>query len=475
MASRLWSLFGSPGDATPPPADMRCIPCSGLDISVRDLTRKKLEQSLTTLVERKFPRAGARLALRNGLYEFQVPRTFDSTTKPIAFTVEDFAESYRSAARPEIPTDRIRGFTSQPVVCPMPPEEYFRSKTCPTSLEGFIVPNMPLTHAHVAVFDDITFIGITSAHITFDALGTATLLRAWTRLLGGEDVEAIPGMEWDATPFKIFERPSDLTHQRGWFDLGLLGQFLFIVLFILRLVRDPKEEGRLVRFPKGFLEDTKTEIMEDLKRQSSAEWVGSSDILLAWWFKTIYSLRKPGDTTPIHIHLPINLREKRIFPGGSTMGTPYIHNSVSAIAIPPISVTEWQAESLGELALRFRRAILAYNADLPAIAADVQFRCANPLLEHFPCPPRGEFSFQTNWRSANLGELDFSGARAEEPGEKGKTHVLLAVGYALSSKKNPMRGAGGMFMEDEDAVWMFQIKGTKEWEGIHRSGRIALV
>jgi hypothetical protein len=83
MFSRLWA-FLAPHASTPPPADMRCIPCTGFDVATRDLvlttgliidTRldaKKLEQSLSMLVERRFPRAGARLALRNGVGVFNL-------------------------------------------------------------------------------------------------------------------------------------------------------------------------------------------------------------------------------------------------------------------------------------------------------------------------------------------------------------------------------------------------------------------
>ncbi|KAF8176242.1 hypothetical protein K438DRAFT_1727497 [Mycena galopus ATCC 62051] len=475
MFSRLWS---SPH--VPPPADLRCIPCSGIDVGMRQvgyttgliinarLDAKKLEQSLTMLVERKFPRAGARLAHRNGVYEFQVPRTFDSTTRAIAFTSEDFAEPYRSVARPELPTDLVRGFTSQPAVLPLPPSEgYFKSTTCPSSLRGFLAPNMPLIHVHVAIFNDVTFIGVTSTHITFDALGTRTLLHAWTRLINGEDIDAISGMEWDMAPFEALSGPTTIKQQRGWFNLGLFGRFFFTLWFMLGIIRDPKEEQRLVRVPKAFIENSKNEIMEDLKHKGSTEWVGSSDVLLAW------CLRKVDDTTPIHIHLPINLRDTPIFLGDTNILTPYLNNAVSYIAIPPISVNEFQTESLGELALRLRRAILAYRADVPGIRADVQWRCANPLVDHFPCPPHGECTVQTNWRSAHLGELDFSGARPQGPTEQAedKTRVVLAVGDAPWS--NPMRGVGGMFMEDEDAVWMFQIRGTKEWEMIRQSGSIA--
>ncbi|KAF7351395.1 hypothetical protein MSAN_01571200 [Mycena sanguinolenta] len=249
----------------------------------------------------------------------------------------------------------------------MPPSEgYFKSRTCPTSLEEILVPNTPLIHVRVAIFDDITFTGvIVSGHITLDALGTRALLQAWTRLLSGEDIEAIPGIEWDMAPFNIFNGPTTTTRQRGWFKLGLLGQFLFILWFMLRIVRDPKEETRLIRVPKSFLEDTKTEIMAKLKRQGSTEWVGSSDVLLAWSAlcfrfvsqfacetQMLYSLRNVVDITPIHIHLPINIRDMPIFAGDSKIASPYTNNAASAIAVPPIPAKIFRTESIGEIALR---------------------------------------------------------------------------------------------------------------------------
>jgi hypothetical protein len=477
---------------------------TGLVINAR-LDAKILGQRLSTLVERKFPRAGARIALRNGVhifilssrvcififfkvYEFQIPRAFDSSITPaIAFTVDDYPEPYRSPERPELPT-HILGRSPKPSACPLPAlDPYFKSSECPTTLDGFLVPNTPLLHAHVAVFADLTFIGLSSPHLAFDGIGTRTLLHAWTRLLNGEDIDTIPGMEWDAAPFETFRVPTPVAHARGWFDLGLFSMLLFVVRMVLRLLWDSQEVNEIVRVPKAFLKDSKREIMKDLKLQESSEYVGSSDVLMAWWFKvrprsfplftepisfqTIYSHRKVNDTTPIHIHMPVDLREKSVFPGESTISTPYIHNAVSAIAIPPIPVNAFQSMSLGELALRIRRAILAYNADLEGIRADLVWRCSNPLKVHFPCSALGEYSFQTSWRSAHYETLDFSGAC--KSGE-GKPRVVLALALLRTAKNIPMRGMGAVLM-DEDSVWMSQVRGKKDWEEIRRNGVIAFI
>ncbi|KAJ7099971.1 hypothetical protein B0H15DRAFT_944350 [Mycena belliarum] len=483
LLQRLVSLFSA--HEAPPPQEIRVVPCTGLDVAARAvvlttglvidarLDSKTLEQTLAKLIEHKFPRAGARLAYRNGVYEFHVPRTFAAGTPPFAFTVEDHPEPYRSPTRPELPIHRPA--SAQPSVQPLPAlEVYFRSRECPTTLAGFLVPNMPSLHVHVAVFDDLTYIGLTSSHICFDALGTRTLLYAWTRLLMGDALDTIQGMEWDTAPFDAFTGPPVVAHPHGWFDLGFFSQLYFALRLLWPIAKDPKEVVHIVRVPKVFLDDAKREIMDDLKRQGSSEWVGSSDVLMAWWLKTVYSHRRPDDTTPIHVHFPADLRDKPIFAGAAALPTPYIHNAVLGIPIPPLPANAFSGARLGALALHIRRAVLAFDADPAQIAADLRWRCTHPAKALFPCPPRGEYTGQTNWRKARFGALDFSGAcrgATRGPGARGR--VVFCVGLSSSRTRVPYRGNGIVLMEDEDAVWMRQVRGAKDWESIRRSGTVA--
>jgi hypothetical protein len=92
-------------------------------------------------------------------------------------------------------------------------------------------------------------------------------------------------MDWDAEPFVQFLQPPAVTPPRGWFDLGLPSKLLLVAHLLLRIMWDPEEEARIVRLPKVFLDDAKHRIMAELKLQGSSEWVGSSDVLTAWWLK----------------------------------------------------------------------------------------------------------------------------------------------------------------------------------------------
>ncbi|KAF7297095.1 hypothetical protein MIND_00942400 [Mycena indigotica] len=320
------TLF-SKAPPTPPPENADVIPCTGIDLAARrmvvttglivdcKLDPNKLQTTLASLVEHKFPRAGARLAFRNQVWEFHVPHQFDETTPPIAFTSHDYAELYASSSRPHI--EHIRRSSSlEPFVCDLPIlDSFLRSPNCPKTTDGYLAPNTPLLQVHVSTFDDLTFLGVTSTHILLDAVGTGQLLRAWTRLLDGEALEDIPGMPRDLQPFEPLTltttNETNIPHMRGWYKLGLFSTCLFLVNFLWRLWREPKEEVKLVRVPKIFLERMKKEILDQLAAHASEEWVGSSDVMLAWWYKTSYNHR--FDLTRLHVHLPVNLRDISFF------------------------------------------------------------------------------------------------------------------------------------------------------------------
>ncbi|KAJ7634552.1 hypothetical protein FB45DRAFT_1056565 [Roridomyces roridus] len=409
---------------TPRPDGMHTIPCSGVDLVTigtilttgliidARLDARKLEATPTTLIERKFPRAGARIARRNGTYEFQIPKEFGPDAPCVNFTVEDHPEAYRAdPSRPTLPLDLKVPSPSLPSLSKVPDAmyQYLRSSSCPQSIEAVIKSQKPMLYVHVSLFDDLTFIGVTSSHMGFDAVGTGTLLDAWTRLINGVSIDAIEGMPWDVQPFASFTAPTRVAKRRGWFDLGILSLMMFIAYAVWRRWRDPNEYRAFVRVPKSFLADEKRKIMEELKAKGSGEWVGSSDVLMAWWFKTALGYRV-NDRSPFHLYIAANIRDTPVFLGQSTLETPYINNAIAAIRVPPLPVKAFHKKSLTELALHVRRAILAYNADLEGLRDTIRSRCANPFKIDFPCAPGGDYSFHTSWRVVGFGGLDFSGA-----------------------------------------------------------------
>ncbi|KAJ7636422.1 hypothetical protein FB45DRAFT_1138076 [Roridomyces roridus] len=380
----LWTWTARTGNSpAPPPPGVRSppLPCTALDLAnftlilttglIVDarLDVRKLEDTITVLVKRKFPRAGARIALRNGVYEFQVPEEFGGDMPAVRFTAEHHVEAYRSdASRPQLPMDMPGLSTSSPTISKVPDlDEYFRSPG-PTTIKDWIECKSPLLHIHVCVFEDLTFIGVTSPHAGFD-VGTGILLDAWTRLINGADLDEIAGMNWDSEPFKRFapvHSPLAVPKlvPRGLFDLPLFSQIRWVTQKLWNEFWDPEDVHVFVRVPKAFLADWKCQIMDQLKREGSTEWVGSSDILLAWWYKETLGHRANNET-PMHIFIVANVRNKPIFSNLSDSESikQYICNAVSFIPVPPFPTSTFNSESVGQLALRLRRAINAYNAN----------------------------------------------------------------------------------------------------------------
>ncbi|KAF7341607.1 hypothetical protein MSAN_02058100 [Mycena sanguinolenta] len=468
-----------------PSSGFRSIPCSGVDLGSRHLVHTiglvinarldphRLQATLWQLVEHRFPRAGARLAFRNGVYELQIPEQFDSESPPFVFTVQEYPEIYSGSGRPEIP-NVLTG--SEPCITPDPElETFFHSPTCPKTPDEFVQHSAPLLHIHVSVFEDLTFLGFLAPHAVFDAVGARTLLDAWTRLLRGEDIHSIPGMAWDAQPFAPFESgPVNVEVQRGWFkaDPPLRAQDK---REDSPAELDPKDVRRFVRVPKTFLQDAKTKIMDELRAEESGEYVGSGDVLTAWWLKTLYDRRSLVDHTPVHVHVLKNLRDLPVFANDAPLKDPYIHNAISTIPVPPIPAGAFQMESLGMLALRIRRSILAYKADPEAIRADLRWCCAEASRYEVisPCPPGAEHSFQTDWRAAKLADLDFTGAVVGNEGMKTTAHVVFVYPLLCTVLKPYRRGVSRVVMDDADAVWMCETRGEKDWEGIRQAGGVA--
>ncbi|KAJ7079929.1 hypothetical protein C8R43DRAFT_1245225 [Mycena crocata] len=140
---------------------------------------------------------------------------------------------------------------------------------------------------------------------------------------------------------------------------------------------------------------------------------GPSDVLLAWWLKTGYGHRSAVDPASINLFYPVNLCETPIFPGASVLTTPYIHNAYLEMpTMPLITISALRTESLTEIALIIRRAIIAFNADINNLVEDVRWRCSNPFARLAPSPPNVELlssSFSLIAASRSFGRWIFLG------------------------------------------------------------------
>lgn len=169
----------------------------------------------------------------------------------------------------------------------------------------------------------------------------------------------------------------------------------------------------------------------------------------------------------------------RIFPGApgtnelAPISTPFINNAVLSISMPPLAVNTLRNMSLRNLALRIRRVINTYKDDLDGIAADVRSCCAQSLTV-FPHPAGAEYTLQSNLRKGGFGEMDFSAASVGEAGLKLPARVRYVTAFP-SGPGIPLRGTGMVLFEDEQAIWMNQIRGVKDWERLKKAGELEFI
>ncbi|KAJ7628446.1 hypothetical protein FB45DRAFT_1059211 [Roridomyces roridus] len=339
---------------------------------------------------------------------------------------------------------------------------------------------MPIVHVHVSVFEDLTFIGVTSSQVLFDAAGLHTLLSAWTRLLSGDNLDAIQGMGRNFTPFDVFHRRPNktCTHVHGYsavFDGPFsVPQELSFAAHMQHWLR--KEVNTLIRVPKAFLEEKRLEIVHDLKLDGSSEFPNTYDVLFAWWLKHNYSQRRRNDSKPVFVHIPVNLRPMPIFKDDSALTQPYINNASWTILVPEItSVHGFRTESLGENSLRIRRAIKAYHRDfLPKMQEELRWRHKHPTIRLYRGLPYTEGPLLPDLHGPKFSDLDFSSAASLGGVSKGSGRVVFVTSGTRLEPHMPVgsHGTGAFLMEDADAFWMTQVRTKKDWDSLCAAGTI---
>lgn len=293
--------------------DVEIVPCAAADLGSRPLVLTiafvlptpcadvaALRDALFAAIREKMPKAGARLVKRDKVrrplsipvtlnvwqvFEFHVPHTFSDQTPPCAFTTSTVSSTLAVKLPPA-----SNGIAEPCFLRDEPIAKLFRGPGCPRSFEGFMKPNVPVTHVHVAVYKDATLIGFTTTHVAFDAHGAKLLLAAWAAATRGEldEIEASPASFVPLSAEATRERtPKDVVlppaqPRRGWYALNKAGAMRFISRFAMRIARDPKLAHILIRVPKPWLDEEKRKAMVGLK---DGDYVSTNDVLSAWIFK----------------------------------------------------------------------------------------------------------------------------------------------------------------------------------------------
>ncbi|KZV84818.1 hypothetical protein EXIGLDRAFT_700063, partial [Exidia glandulosa HHB12029] len=349
----------------PAPSDVDVIPCCSLDFPNRFLiitfsfvipTRLDVEilrQALFHAIEQKIPRAGARLVSRNGQYEWHIPKHFSAERPPARFT-----QTQLDAPLSAFDFPPSGGDVTQPCVVNVKHEHLFKDPHVPTSLGDLLRPGTPALHVHACTLSDATLIGITTTHALVDAHGVRALLVAWTAAVNGS-LDAVPAMPRTFEPLADIAKVTPPTSRpvgepvRFYFDPSWFSKARFIVSFAWRAFHVRQERRKLVRFPKSWLAEQKRLCVDELSARGTKDYVGTADVLLAWWYKTLFAHRR--DSTLVRMKTVVNIR--RLLP--DFFVHPYLNNAATwTEASLPASVLA--SQPVLETALALRRSIDSY-------------------------------------------------------------------------------------------------------------------
>lgn len=368
----------------------------------------------------------------------------------------------RTADRPTI-------FPSPDVFSPL-----VRSADAPQKLDDWIYSDRPQLSIHTVSFNDATILTVTWPHTLADVMGIAIFLNAWTALLRG-DPKAVPKLQdFRSNPLTLLgQRTPPVKYMHFGHVLGRKSRLYFAGLYILDRLRYRREERHTICLPASCLQDLCRKALDELstpifREGKSIPFVSESDVLLAWWVRTLYGALGLRTNKIILVCNVLNLRTS-LHENFMSVDSVYMGN---ALSMSPTFLEGRQIldEPVGQIALRIRRSLSKQRTmeQVEAMAA-LQLQAiektgypalvGDPQMLILPC---------SNWHKARLFDMDFSAAvvpdssqpNAQRSLNVGKPSYVNGIHYSPNSLRNVLSVMG------KDAAgnwWLTGVLRTDAW------------
>jgi hypothetical protein len=348
----------------------------------------------------------------------------------------------------------------------------------PLLLKDYIHSDRAQLGVHITSFEDGTFVTITWLHTLMDAMGIATLFRAWQAVLEEreEDVPDFVGCDEDPTKQlgiqKTQETGESVLKPK---KLGLLGIAGFILNFVWDIFWYPTDDGRMVVMPASYFSKIKAQALEDLESLPKEKitydnassgpdrkpFLSDGDILASWLLRLMARANTSIRDAPARTVAVLNIfcmrdllrsTSPQLLKEGS-----YLHNCTTPI-FSHFTSHDFFSMPLGHVAARIR-------SDLVVQSSRGQIEAWFGLAKAGGGPALfGDASMAlcslTNWSKAKLYETDFSSAILKDAGGqiesagRGKPsciHVFLGTPKGFS-----VRGSGSIIGRDGQGNWWME-------------------
>ncbi|KAK1979264.1 hypothetical protein LZ30DRAFT_631512 [Colletotrichum cereale] len=366
----IWNLLGVPRGKTPPRVETDYVyPLHVLDdtkmyreifinwIMVFDdvLDPEKLRRSLTRVLELgDWKKIGGRLRLReDGRLEIHVPQAFTKERPAITYSQETMdmgiadhplGKTLPKATQHASVQPGASGFNS------------FAPST-PATFNDFVDNDVPQLSLKITSFNDATLVGLSWPHTLMDVFGQEALLRAWSLVLAGRelDVQPLMGAYKDAILAAIEEHSEE-------FDLGQkvlqgLGLIKFGLRFAWDIMRNPALKTQTIFLPERAMTELRRLAEMDLPSEDGKPpFISDGDIIAAWVARAVASsLQYPRPLTMIHA---LNARSRL-----SSLSGPGVFIQNMVLAVHTFLSADGAKGPFGHIALENRRHLMAQSTE----------------------------------------------------------------------------------------------------------------
>ncbi|CAG7559027.1 unnamed protein product [Fusarium equiseti] len=374
------------------------------------LDADKLHDSLSRLLDvGDWRKLGGRLRLNGqGALEIHVPTPFTPERPAVAYSCEklrvDIDDHELGRQLPKV-TDKV---SIQPG-----PENFKAFATrpdAPQTLSDFIYPDVPLLSLHITAFDNATLVGLSWPDALMDVIGQQELLRAWSLVVSGREVDVPPvlGAREDALQTAVGTSDWDEKFEMGEQQLEGAALEQFCLRYAFDSMTGPGAESKVIHLPATAIEALRRHVEADLDKSTrDVPFLSNNDILTAWAARIVgLSQPQPRPVTALYV-INARFRISSLYQADGV----FIHN----MAVPGFTVISLDESTgpLGQIALANRQQLRrqAKENQVKAFVRALQKNAAGGGPRLLCGSSDAVLMPLTNWERADIfGSVDFSAA-----------------------------------------------------------------
>lgn len=347
----------------------------------------------------------------------------------------------------------------------------------PNNIKHYLTTDEPLLSLRIVSFKDATLVSITFPHAVTDAMGTSSLLQAWSSMLAGlpdqippvlgakEDILASVGTRDD----KEAQKPHALEHRR------IRG--LSLLSLIVRVVWDyftrRNIHARTIYLPADLLAELRQSAQESQPEphpgKTGPPFLSDGDLITAWGAQMVISSRAKKTPAVIFNVFDLRSRIKGLFdPAGV-----YLQNLIlpTMVDLPAVGGDM----SVGYIARRIRHAIVEQATDKQARRLMRVTRAAIASTGMMPLfgSPDATIIACTNWskarfrEAANFGPAVLPGRSATALPSEADSRLGTCVAFSgttMGTSDNPRDTFVIYGKDDAGNYWLHAYLRQETWD-----------